>query len=242
VNTFSSDPYCIIQVDDGDCLKTKIAASALEPHWNGCAAFELTGSNSILQLTVFDHDFGVQDNIVGALELPVGDLGSNVVRNGWLKLYPMKGQGFSVDERCGGIYIELKIMERKHWQHFLSYIDLLLQPHQDIDHFYQSIMHICNLAYTHCLSPFILLFFSFLFWIHPVKSAAAVLIWNLAPKVPKSSVVAVFLSLCVIYAKSVTPTTLVLVCVLTPRAVAGLLSCLLGGSHHQISSRLPAFV
>lgn len=180
VSKASSDPYCILQVDDGEPVKTKTDLGTLDPYWDVDACFHVGGSHSILKINVFDYDFGRADDPLGDLSLHVGDLKVNSREKGWFKLNPPCPP---YDQPVGGIHLELLMLEENRWNHLMSCISPPVEvpppPPLDIDHIYQSAMHIWDLAYTRSIGWFLFEFLDILYWEHPKKTVIALVVWNI---------------------------------------------------------------
>jgi len=180
VRKASSDPYCILQVDDGECVKTKTVLGTLDPYWDVAARFHVGGSHSVLKIQLFDYDFGRSDDHLGDLTLHVGDLKVNSKEKGWFKLNPPCPP---FDQAVGGIHLELLMLEENRWQHLMSCINPPItvppSPPLDTDHIYQSVMHIWDLAYTRSIGWFLSEFLDVIFWEHPKKTIITLVVWNI---------------------------------------------------------------
>jgi len=72
-----SDPYCILQVGNGETQKTKKVRRTLCPEWNESFDFKIPPASHYLRLEIWDADLASRDDSLGRVMIPLASLTHN---------------------------------------------------------------------------------------------------------------------------------------------------------------------
>lgn len=177
----TSDPYCVLRLDDGPLVRTRTISATLEPRWNTTALFKLSRCNSVLVINVWDEDALNADDPLGCVRLPLDLLHETpAALRGWFPLTPPDGlEG----KAAGAILLELQLVDFRASKHFLAHVAPLPPPPQplppfDVDAVYGPLMKLVDLLWTRLFSHVVLFLLNLIFWKEPRKSALALVLWN----------------------------------------------------------------
>ncbi|NWR54739.1 RASL1 protein, partial [Bucorvus abyssinicus] len=107
----SSDPYCVIKVDNEVVARTATVWKSLNPFWGEEYNLRLTHGFHSLAVYVLDEDTIGQDDVIGKVSLSRQQiLAEPRGIDGWLSLAPVDPD----EEVQGEIHLELQVPERGH--------------------------------------------------------------------------------------------------------------------------------
>eukprot|EP00929_Paragymnodinium_shiwhaense_P013679 TRINITY_DN121523_c0_g1_i1.p1 TRINITY_DN121523_c0_g1~~TRINITY_DN121523_c0_g1_i1.p1 ORF type:complete len:614 (+),score=82.88 TRINITY_DN121523_c0_g1_i1:89-1843(+) len=182
----SSDPYCVLQIDDGPLVRTRTVNKSLSPTWNTDIELEVPRATSVLKLRFFDEDMAAfldPDDPIGHIDVPLEAIlsGSGAVLGGWMPISPPEDQAGP----AGAVKLEVTVKAFEARQHLMSYLaptplDPPLPPPFNIDAVYSPAMQIVDLLWTRFVSPILSTLLDLIFWTSPVRSIVALFVWNVA--------------------------------------------------------------
>eukprot|EP00927_Polykrikos_kofoidii_P065158 TRINITY_DN60946_c0_g1_i1.p1 TRINITY_DN60946_c0_g1~~TRINITY_DN60946_c0_g1_i1.p1 ORF type:complete len:580 (-),score=78.64 TRINITY_DN60946_c0_g1_i1:330-2069(-) len=180
----SSDPYCMVRLDDSAVLKSPVVAKTLEPRWDMVATFVVASNNPVLHIELFDQDLLDADDPLGSIHLPIKTSfrSPQTELRGWVQIV---GPFSANPSNAGGVNLEIRISDFNPWRHFFTYvvappaIEQPLPPF-DIDAVYGPSLHLLDLLWTRSGYHVVCFAYDLVFWTTPWQSAVAILLWNVA--------------------------------------------------------------
>lgn len=101
-----SDPYCILQVGNGETQKTKKVRRTLCPEWNESFDFKVPPASHYLRLEIWDADLASRDDSLGRVMVPLASLTHNP-RTAWYTVQ----RSSSATHVTGEICLQLSVDE-----------------------------------------------------------------------------------------------------------------------------------
>ncbi|KAM6403764.1 rasGAP-activating-like protein 1 [Rhynochetos jubatus] len=107
----SSDPYCVVKVDNEVVARTATVWKSLNPFWGEEYTLRLPGSFRSLAVYVLDEDTIGQDDVIGKVSLSYQQISAEPQGvDSWLSLAPVVPD----EEVQGEIHLELQVPEQGH--------------------------------------------------------------------------------------------------------------------------------
>lgn len=103
-----SDPYVCMEVDE-EVKKTKVVNRSKDPVFKEMFRFDLDGAQKSLNLVLFDHDVGTEDDLLGAYPVPLSDFADQKEHK---ESYPMIVAAYK-PKKCAVVHCKIRYITKE---------------------------------------------------------------------------------------------------------------------------------